>query len=744
MLKALGTLDSVHEDYFREEVWKKKYKADSDKHIRDTIDRLCSALGLSEAHYHLMFNGKFLPGGRVLYSIGNDSKYRLTPMNCFVLPIKEDSLEGIFLCAYEMAKTYSYGGGVGVDISTLRPKGSPVSNAARTSTGAVSFTHLFDTVTGVIGQHGRRGALLLCMHIAHPDIFDFITCKTDLKVNLNMNISVKVPDRFMEAVDNDEEWDLWFPVRVEDEIDKTRDCVKQITYLSEAFDFPEYEYFWDGHFFYRKRVLRTVKARELWDLICETALKTAEPGVLFWDRICEDYTLEEPRLLSTNPCGELPLPAYGACNLGSVNLVKFVDPETGEVKWEELKEAVKLGIRFLDRVLDYSVEKEMYPLPEQTEAVRTLGKIGLGITGLADALILARKGYGSKESLDWVRQVMEKIERTAYATSIEIAKEKGAVLKPPYRGHILKAQERYPDLDWEAGLAHSSLLSVAPTGTISQILGCSTGCEPLFATHYHRLVKWGDKEELVEVRHWLLDDLEELGLDLSEYIVTAKEIDYIGRVQMQALLQEYVDSSISSTVNLPANTTKEDINQVYWLAWGEGCKGITVYVEGSREGVIREVEEESKGGKKGGLIIERNDLEVVEGKTVRIPTDPPCYLTLNFHDGDPIEVFFTVSKAGSDEKANSEAIGRLISLCLQSGVPIQKVIKTLSGIKGENTQMRNGWIVHSLPDAVAKGLLRLLGEDKVEYNVCPSCGAKTYVNVNGCGYCQSCGFSRCE
>lgn len=540
--------------------------------------------------YWLLENFRFVPGGRIMFGAGNPR--RATLLNCYYNPIKDDSIEGIFECAKEMARTYSFGGGVGIDITILRPKGSPVNNAAIYSTGAVSFMDLFSKVTGTIGQAGRRGALMITIEDRHPDVLDFISVKDDpLRMNVRYaNISVKISDEFMNAVKADGTFTLWF------ESDRV------------------------------KRVEHKIKAREIWNQLIKRAWSSAEPGVIFWTTAKKFSPTEYDEKMSIkgcNPCSEQMLEDYGCCNLGNINLSKFVEvpfrkkPDV-EKFWDvfakkgsekameyakeqgwahpnliELEKVVRIGVRFLDDVLDYAADR--HPLKAQKEASLYTRRVGLGATGLADMLAMMCMKYDTDDAVLMMDKLFEFIKTIAYDESTEIAREKGsfpAFIKNKHiEGLFLRGlSEELREKIWNYGLRNACLLTIPPVGSGAILAGTTGGIEPIFALSYIRRSE-SLSQKYFKVYHPLVAVyLEAFGgkdeKDLPDFFVTAHQIDPRMRVRIQGTIQKHIDSSISSTVNLPAHTTPEEIGRIYELAWESGCKGITVYREGSREGVL--------------------------------------------------------------------------------------------------------------------------------------------------------------
>ena len=543
--------------------------------------------------YWLLEDFKFVPGGRIHYGAGNNY-VKNTLLNCYLIPIEDDSIEGIFETMKKQARTFSFGGGVGIDLTSLRPRGAKVGNSARFSTGAASFMDLFSQVTGTIGQYNRRGALLLTLDIQHPDIEEFIVAKSDKERRYvrYANISVKVRDRFFEAVEEDRDWILWFPDMTDI---KYSSEAKKVKNLYECFEYPDDTFFHvDNEPFIRvKRIYKTIKARELWNKIVKLAWETAEPGILYWDRAKEFSNSEwfNP-LIGCNPCGEITLGAYGACCLGHINLSKIVKNSYNnpKVDWELLGKLVELSIRFLDDVLTYNMGR--HPLPEQNKTSEEERRIGLGITGLADFLMRMKLRYDSDEALELVDKIMNFIKNKAYHTSAMLAREKNVF--PKFNLNKFMDSNFVKTLDDEVkeeilkyGIRNVALLTVAPVGTGSILAGTTSGIEPLFAKKYLRKSE-SLKEKKFIMRDPSLKDLIKLyGENLPDYVVAAYEIKPEYRIKMQGVVQKHVDNSISSTINLPRTFPKERLSELFILGWKEGLKGVTVYRDGSREGVLK-------------------------------------------------------------------------------------------------------------------------------------------------------------
>lgn len=526
-------------------------------------------------------------------------------------------------------------------------------------------------------------------------------------------------------------------------------------------------------------VFKQVKTKELWQQIIENAHASAEPGLLFWDTMKEYHNVEYVNpLSSTNPCGEQPLAKYTACNLGSINLTKFVR-EDGTVDYEALAETTRIATRFMDNVIDYNMEN--HALEKIKNAVASDRRVGLGITGLGDALVLMGVKYDSPEALAAVEKIMQTICYTAYHTSIDLAKEKGAFPLFQWEGirqskFIQNLPEEIQQRIQEHGLRNSTVITVPPVGTGSIVAETSSGVEPIFCTSYKRRVKNADGETFTEykVYHPLIKQLFGDDNELPEYVRTAHQIDPYFRVKMQGVIQRYTDSAISSTINLAEETSKETVADIYINAYKEGLKGVTVYREGSREGILQTEGEKSKKGEdtEGYVRRPRKRPAITHGVTERIRTgEGNLYVTMNEDNFGLCEVFTTIGKAGGNAAAQSEAISRLISLALRSGIDPHEIIKHLKGISGPTPVWENGELILSTPDAIGKALERYLqrkqeGLDRqqeisfapptqsskpingtaaagLDFSfTCPECGGPA-VHETGCLTCYNCGWTRC-
>ena len=535
---------------------------------------------------------EFMPAGRILAGMDLYNRGRkVTLSNCYVLPKVEDNIESIFDTAKYLARTYSYGGGCGVAVSQLRPAGAKVNNAAATTSGATSFMELYSMVTELIGMKGRRGALMINMDIEHPDIKEFITIKSDLDKVTGANISVNATDKFFEAVENDEMFELRF------EVEATGEAISE-----------------------------QVRARELLELIAHNNWDYAEPGLLFSDRINSWHLMsedEEFEFAGVNPCAEETLPAFGSCNLSSINLSELViNPftEDAEFDYDRFDKLIRAGVRYLNHVLD--INMELHPLKEQREMSRDYRQIGLGIMGLADMFIKLGVRYGSDESLELIDKIGFKFIDTAIQESAYLAGEFepfpamniNAILKSDFLNQNTTKETRM--LVERHGLRNSQITTIAPTGSISTMIGCSNGVEPIFRVAYTRKTESlnDGKDTFYTVVTPIIEELMKVqGIksidDLPEYVVTAETLEYMDRLRVQAKWQEYIDASISSTVNLPNEATVEDVENLYYNAWKLGLKGVTVYRDGcARGGILITEDSKSKADKIQELQQEMNRL----------------------------------------------------------------------------------------------------------------------------------------
>jgi len=791
-------------------------------------------MALAREYYELLTSKSFFPNSPTFTGAG-------TPLGqlaaCFVLPISDDmgrASTGIFQTLRDAALIQQTGGGNGFSFSRLRPKGSLVISSAGQATGPVGFLRVYDHAFGEVAQGGsRRGANMAVLRVDHPDIEEFIACKTDENQITNFNISVGITDAFMRAVEADEDWELRFP-DVHDARYKGFDGTLE---QAEAAGIPIL-------------VHKRVRARELFDKIVKQAHHNGEPGMLFLDAANRGNPVPHLyQLEATNPCGEQWLGGYENCCLGSVNLAQHLG-EQGTVDWEKLRHNVELATRFLDDVVD--ANHYVPAVPALKEAAHRARRIGLGIMGLADLMYHVGVRYGSPEGQEFAAQVMEFVRYQAMQTSVELAKVRGAF--PAIQGSIYDPDDMQweppqplmpydadwgrPALDWEAltdnirqnGIRNAAQTTVAPTGTIATVAGCEGyGCEPVFALAYIRHVndngkdlqlnyasplfeqalieaglEAGAREDIVEavMAAGSCQTVETVPARLRDVFVVSGDISAEEHVHMQAAMQAFVDNSLSKTINFPEGATTDEVSKAYMLAWELGCKGITVYVTGSREKVV--LETRSTADKKQPVAETPRQLELpaaqptiwqeskkprpryLTGFTYSLNTPlGKAFITINENGGNqPFEVFINTAKAGSDTAAVSEAIGRLLSYVLRMSSPIEpvrrldEVMRQLSGIGGGRPMGFGPNRVRSLPDGIAQVLeeyLRQRSERMAQGapaapsgnghhhdldeqrtaplggslpllkigDLCPECGEAAVINEEGCRKCYACGYSEC-
>lgn len=688
---------------------------------------------LARDFYSLMTSWKFLPNSPTLMNAGTNLGQLSA---CFVLPVG-DSIEEIFDAVKHAAMIHKSGGGTGFSFSRLRAKESRVGSTGGVASGPVSFLRIFNTATEQIKQGGtRRGANMGILRVDHPDIIDFIRAKEKEGDFNNFNLSVGLTEAFMQAVENGEEYPLISP---NSGLEKGR-----------------------------------LNARDVFDLLVRKAWESGDPGIVFLDRINRDNpTPAQGEMESTNPCGEQPLLPYEACNLGSINLAVFykaghnddTDPAAKGIDWKELANTVHLSVRFLDNVIDAS----QFPLERIADRVRNNRKIGLGVMGWADLLFQLGIAYDSDEGLALGEKVMAFVNDEGHKASQQLAAERGPF--PAYMESVFAERKQGP-------YRNATVTTIAPTGTLSIIANCSSGVEPLFALCFTRNILDGEKlvevnpyfelalteagdysPELMEnvVAHGSIKNMDFLPEKMRRVFVTAMDISGEGHLKMQAAFQRHTDNAVSKTVNLLNNATIEDIHNIYWMAYMEGCKGVTVYRDGCKS---LQVLATGEGQKKldgvnsadvtgTGLVRKRPD--VVNGFTQKVQTGLGfMYLTVNELDGQPFEVFATIGKSGRSITAKAEAIGRLVSLALRSGVSVRDIVAQIKGIGGEHPVFRGKGLLLSIPDAIAWVLERryLKGQQVVtdgydlERQRCPECDEEL-VFQEGCHICPSCGYTRC-
>lgn len=741
----LGTENQLGQD-----IWERKYRYENET-FDEWINRVSG--GNSEIA-NLIKEKKFLFGGRILANRGLENKGRkISLSNCYVIEPPEDNIESIFDCAKKLARTYSYGGGCGVDISKLSPRGAKVNNAAKETTGSVSFMDLYSMVTGLIGQAGRRGALMLSLSCEHPDLEEFIGIKSDLDRVTKANISIRITDKFMAAVKNKTPFTLSF------------------TRLETG-----------------ETITKEIDAYKMFHKMCEMNWDYAEPGMLFWDRInnwnllsCDD----EFEYAGTNPCAEEPLPAGGSCLLGSINLAEFAC-DTG-FDFESFKHCVKSSVIALNEVLDEGLP--LHPLKEQRESVYDWRQIGLGIFGLADLLIKLGIKYGSPEAIDLCDMIGHTMADMAIKTSAVLAKEYGVY--PKYKPEAVEQSAFYSknalgetkELVESFGLRNSQLLTIAPTGSLSTMLGVSGGIEPIFANYYTRKtesLKGHDEYYKVYTpivkeymdKHGLKDDSE-----LPDYFVTAQTLDYKNRIYMQSVWQSHIDASISSTVNVPNDFTVEQVEGLYMTAWDAGLKGVTIFRDGCKRAGILTIKEnvedivEKPHRLERGMIIKADDNCIGKKRTLRTGCGTlHCEAFFDPDNGQLLETYFSKGSSGG---CNNFMIGlsRMISLAARGGIDVYSIVDQLKSSGTCPSYAVRTATKHdtskgsSCPVAIGNALLEMYEEmmDEVGFSdveekelevitpkivpvskaKCPQCGGEL-VFEGGCNTCKNCGWSKCD
>jgi ribonucleoside-diphosphate reductase alpha chain len=676
---------------------------------------------LAKEFLRMMTNLEFMPNSPTLMNAGRELGQLSA---CFVLPVG-DSMEEIFEAIKQTALIHKSGGGTGFSFSRIRPANDVVLSTKGISSGPLSFMKVFDAATETIKQGGtRRGANMGILRVDHPDIMDFIMCKRDQTVLTNFNISVGITEAFMEAVEKDADYNIVNPRNGE--------------------------------------VVAQRSARKVFDRIVDLAWTNGEPGIIFLDRLNRNNpTPHIGEFEATNPCGEQPLLPYESCNLGSINLARMVTTD-GKVNWDRLAEVVELGTRFLDDVIQIN----KYPIKEIKEMTRANRKIGLGVMGWADMLILLGIPYNSEAAIELGDRVMKFINDKAHIASRTLAKERGAF--PNFKGSIY-------DNDGEP-IRNATCTTIAPTGTISIISNTSSGIEPLFAVSYVRQVL--DNDILLEVHplfekiarergfyskelmktiaeHGTIQDLDEIPEDVRDIFVTSHDITPEDHIRMQAVFQNHTDNAVSKTVNFCSDAAREDVAKVYRLAYESGCKGVTIYRDGSRDMQVLSVRKETKAEdtvphESSKKRFKRDRPRALKGSTYQMQTGcGPLYVTVNEDDAGVFELFTTMGKAGGCASSQCEAIGRLVSLAWRSGVQARQAVKQMIGITchkpagfGENR-------VTSCADAVAKAIqMHMADHEETDLKhannggACPDCGGPVE-HEGGCCVCHACGYSEC-
>lgn len=745
------------------DIWNKKYKYENEN-FEEWIGRVSNG---DEELARLIREKKFLFGGRILANRGlQHFGKKVTYSNCYVLSIEEDSIESIYQTCANLARTFSYGGGVGIDISTLRAKDMAVHNAAKTTTGAVSFMNTFSNVSEVIGQNGRRGALMISIDCHHPDLEEFIDIKNDLNAVTKANISVRITNDFMNAVINDRDWELSFETENGD------------------------------------KLVKTVKAKELFRKLAYNNWNMAEPGILFWDHI-ENYNIisEDPdfHYAGVNPCAEEPLPNGGSCLLGSFNLSAYVD-KNGIFDEIEFKKDIPVIVRAMNDLLDEGLP--LHPLKVQQETVYDYRQIGIGVMGIADMLIKMQLKYDSEEAIKVCDQIGFMLANESLRASAMLAKCSGAY--PRYNSEAVLSSDFVIDnsdpdtykLISEYGLRNSQILTIAPTGTLSTMLGISGGIEPIFSFSYTRKTQSLHGEDVFYkvftpiakeyMERYLI--LEEEGL--PDFFVSAQTINPIMRVRMQGVWQNHIDASISSTVNLPNSATVEEVERLYIEAWNQGLKGMTIFRDGcARMGVLtlEPKKEEVKQTKveKAKSQLNFGDTILVDDSVIGIKRKlktgcGSLHCTFYFcpETGELREVFLDKGSSGGCLSLLN-AMSRLSSLAARKGAPVEEIADQLQSVlvcpsysiakfkdpkaisKGSSCASA---VANALLDAHKQFVEEFLeieeDEDEIEIKtiqnnppqiednnkmlVCPECGDRALAKTEGCMTCHSCGWSKCS
>jgi len=705
-----------------------------------------------EEFFSLMTNLEFLPNSPTLMNAGRELQQLSA---CFVLSI-DDSMESIFETIKDTAIIHKSGGGTGFSFSRLRGRNSRVRSTGGMSSGPVSFMKVFNAATQAVKQGGtRRGANMGILRVDHPDILDFIKCKENDKEITNFNISVAVTEDFMNKALKNDEYDLIDP--------------------------------------HTKKSSGKLNAKEVFDLIIKMAWKNGEPGIIFIDRMNKDNpTPKAGQIESTNPCGEQPLLPYESCNLGSINLAKMVTNK--EIDWKKLGSTVEKSVHFLDNVIDMN----SYPLKRIGDTTKSNRKIGLGVMGFADMLFLLGVRYSSEDAIQLAEKVMKFVLDTARRASEKLALERGAF--PNFKGSIY-------DKPGAKSLRNATLTTIAPTGTLSIIANCSSGIEPIFAISYIRNIMDNTKflevhpyfQEVAEARGFYTPELmnliaqkgtihgfEEIPEDVQSLFVTAHDIEPVWHIKMQSAFQKYTNNAVSKTVNLPSDATIEDAQEIYMLAYKGGCKGVTIYRDNSREEQVLNIASSKETEKKTedvSKIIPRPRPNVTFGTTTKIATGcGNLYVTINEDEKKlPFEVFMSMGKTGGCAMSHLEAIGRLVSLALRSGIETSSIIEQLRGIRCPSPSWEKGGRIFSCSDAIARVVEKRMQEAKSKHSlpglpetlpkieekpadkdandssgtskvtgtktanivgVCPDCGGSLW-HIEGCMVCKSCGYSKC-
>lgn len=724
-----------------QDIWKNKYQY-NDETFDEWLDRISNG---NKELKQLIIDKKFLFGGRILSNRGLQKLgKKVTYSNCYVIPQVEDNIESIYDSCSKLGRTFSYGGGCGLDISKLRPRGAKVDNASEETTGACSFMETFSQVTETIGQNGRRGALMLSIDCNHPDLEEFIDIKTDLNRVTKANISVKITDDFMKAVENDDEWELYFKTEHDEEI--------------------------------RKKV----KAKNIFLKLCENNWNYAEPGILYWDRI-ENYNIvsedSEFKYDGVNPCAEEPLPAGGSCLLGSFNLSAYV--KNGEFDYNEFKNDIPIVVKAMNDVLDEGLP--LHPLQIQKDTVKDWRQIGIGIMGLGDMLIKLGMKYADDESLKLCEKIGFTLANESLKSSALLAKEYGKY--PKYKLSVINSPFVINNTDSETyeliskyGLRNSQILTTAPTGSISTMIGITGGIEPIFEKSYTRKTESLHGEDVYYKVYTpiVAEFLEKNNIteeELPDYFITAMQLDPLNRVKMQGTWQNHIDASISSTVNLPNEATIDDVYNVYMQAWKEGCKGITIYRSGcAREGILttKEVKENKELNRGEWKSLAEDTYYVKENLSIGCGK---LKLFIGYSPSEKtIQDLYIIKCGNGGCTRNLQALAISMSAVLRLGGNLDNLEKAFRGIdpcnsfisaraKGrvlsKGTYCGNAILncvknflekqnVEEKDDTKAKkNISNLTKQELLDNGLCPEC--KTPLNhMGGCVSCPNCAYTKCE
>lgn len=734
------------------DIWERKYQFNNES-FEEWLDRVS---GGNNNIRQIIVDKKFLFAGRILSNRGLDKTgKKITLSNCYVLEEPEDNLESIFNTASKLARTFSYGGGCGIDIGNLRPKNSVVNNAAQTTSGSVSFMDLYNLTTELIGQAGRRGALMISIPCNHPDIEEFIELKSDLDKVTKANISIRITHDFMEAVKNKAKYQLYFKIMATGE-----------------------------------EIIKKVNAYDVFKKLCEMNWDYAEPGMLYWDKIEKWNLLSDTpnfKFAGTNPCAEEPLPAGGSCLLGSLNLSEFVQDD--KFNFEDFTNTIRFAVVGLNEVLDEGLP--LHPLQEQRDSVRDWRQIGLGLMGLADMLIKLKIEYGSQESLDLCNDIGKVLIRESFKASIGLGESLGSF--PMFNKENIISTDFYKthlsDIECNT-LRNSQLLTIAPTGTLSTMLGISGGIEPIFANYYERkTVSLHEKEKTYKVftpivkQYFNENNLNHDEKLLPNYFITSQNLNYKNRIDMQSVWQHYIDASISSTVNVPNKFTVEETMDLYMYAYDKGLKGITIYRDGcKRSGVLTTnmTKEEVNSELPRGMVI-NTDNDVI-GKKRSLTTGCGTLHCTAFFDkvsGELMETYFSKGSTGGCNNFMT-GLSRMTSLCARAGVDIEDIVDQLNSSgscpsysvraatkrdtsKGASCPISIGYALldmyNEMQDDISddykeieirqvgnrvRANFEIDGDIKVNIRpLCPQC-KNELIFEGGCNSCKACGYSKCD